>query len=363
MKRIRDLKAWLLRYERHLSSLSLITGFIVDSLTLKRIDLLFENLVLFSHLVVAGTAIVLINLYEGGALRGKIIEKLRPWLPLVNQFSLGALFSGFLVFYSRSGSLVASWPFLFLLVGILIGNELFRKYYIRLTFQMSVYFLALFSFSIFYLPIILNAINAWVFVLSGLASLAVMALYLYLLTLLVPARMKQAKKLIVGSIGTVFILINIFYFTNILPPIPLSLKEAGAYYYIARSGEGYLMLEEDRPWYRRVFPRRTISLSGPGEPVYVFSAVFAPTDLSTNIIHDWQYYDEVQKKWTSTNRVQFPISGGRDGGYRGYSVKSNATPGKWRVNIETLRGQLIGRTTFYVEYTSERPVLQTTIEL
>src|SRR5438046_3026621 len=62
----------------------------------------------------------------------------------------------------------------------------------------------------------------------------------------------------------------------------------------------------------------------PGERVYVFSAIFAPSGLSTIIFHEWQHYDENTKDWVTTNTEQFPIIGGRDGGYRGYSFKDNA---------------------------------------
>lgn len=40
--------------------------------------------------------------------------------------------------------------------------------------------------------------------------------------------------------------------------------------------------------------------------------------------------------------------GGREGGYRGYSVKGNLFAGEWRVNVTTERGQSLGRTSFTV---------------
>jgi len=46
--------------------------------------------------------------------------------------------------------------------------------------------------------------------------------------------------------------------------------------------------------------------------------------------------------------VKFPIVGGREGGYRAYSVKSQPASGRWRVDIETAEGQLIGRVPFSV---------------
>ena len=45
--------------------------------------------------------------------------------------------------------------------------------------------------------------------------------------------------------------------------------------------------------------------------------------------------------------------GGRDGGYRGYSVKRDPTAGHWRVNVVTEFGQVIGRVSFEVVVVQE----------
>ena len=43
------------------------------------------------------------------------------------------------------------------------------------------------------------------------------------------------------------------------------------------------------------------------------------------------------------------ISGGREGGYRGYTIKQRVMPGDWRVDAETAEGRIIGRVSFRVE--------------
>ena len=53
--------------------------------------------------------------------------------------------------------------------------------------------------------------------------------------------------------------------------------------------------------------------------------------------------------------------GGRDGGYRGYSIKNDVTAGKWRVNVKTGDGKLIGRVGFTVEDVQRRAT--TTLEM
>jgi hypothetical protein len=59
-----------------------------------------------------------------------------------------------------------------------------------------------------------------------------------------------------------------------------------------------------------------------------------------------RHYDEKTEKWVQALYLKFGIVGGRGGGYRGYSIKENVTPGKWRVDVMTERGQLLGRYRF-----------------
>jgi hypothetical protein len=356
---IESIKKFFDKYERHISSAALIIGFVIDSLTLRRIDFLLENLVIISYLLIAGIGIIILNLYEGNIVRGKFFEWMHRLLPTVIQFAFGGLFSAFLVFYFRSASFASAWPFVIILVGLLLGNELFKKYYQRMAFHLSIYFFSIFLFSIFYVPIFLGTMGDWVFVVSGLVSLALMSAFIFLLFTWVPERIRAGKRTFIWSIGSIFVVMNLLYFTNIIPPIPLSLKNIGVYYDISRVASGYRAVQERQE--KSFFDFSNTVHVIRGNPVYVFSAVFAPTTLSTTVVHHWQYYDEKKEDWVTATRSAFPIIGGRDGGYRGYSWKTAITPGLWRVNVETPRGQLIGRVKFRVEQVSEPPQVEAII--
>ena len=61
-----------------------------------------------------------------------------------------------------------------------------------------------------------------------------------------------------------------------------------------------------------------------------------------------------------TDRIPIVIAGGRDKGYRGYTVKQRVVPGDWRVDVETAEGRVIGRVSFQVEEPEgETPELDT----
>ena len=348
-------------YEKHegrVSSFALIAGFIFDSLTLQRIDLLFENLIIISYLVISGGSILLLNHYGENPPQKSVFVRTQNFLPLFIQFAFGGLFSGFFIFYTRSATLSSSWPFMLILLFLLVGNEFFKKYYQRLTFQVSIYFVAIFSFSIFFVPVLLKSMGVLVFLLSGAISLMVIYLFSQILFKVVPDRFVGEKEKLRNSVLIIFVLINILYFSNLIPPIPLALKDTGIYYSINRVGDNYRVVGEKHRWYESLpLLPETISLQA-GSPMYVFSSVFAPTDLNTRIIHDWQYFDDATDKWVSATKISFAIKGGRGEGYRGFSKKENLFAGKWRVDVKTERNQIIGRVRFNVEKSSNPIVLQ-----
>jgi hypothetical protein len=144
------------------------------------------------------------------------------------------------------------------------------------------------------------------------------------------------------------------YFSNIIPPIPLSVKAVHPYYLVERVEGVYLAERESRGFAERFLDINGESLKlAPGAPAYVFSSIFAPANFSEQVVHRWQFYDDERAIWQTAHTVQFPIIGGRDGGYRGFSYLQNPAVGRWRVSIETSRGQVIGRTYFTIERRDE----------
>jgi hypothetical protein len=232
-----------------------------------------------------------------------------------------------------------------------------KRQYTRLVFQITLLFVALFFFTIFFVPVLANSMGPWIFILSGLLALALVGLFVSLLSRLVTERIHQSRKFIIYSVVSVYLLINLLYFTNLIPPIPLSLKDAGVYHSISRSGTGYTAQEEVHSGFAALQFFENIHIKE-GDPLYVYSAVFAPNNIRTEVVHHWKYFDEGAGKWLSITKIPYTIVGGTDRGHRGYSMKSNLMEGEWTVNIETTRGQVIGRVTFEVVYDNGTPRLK-----
>lgn len=346
---------WVHRYERHLSALAMVAGFVVDTLFFGRIDLWQTQAVFASYAAICFVTIPLLHFIESRAAVGKARPRWHALLPIATQFALGGFWSGFVIFYGRSAVLGASWPFLLLLVLVFLGGEYFHRYHARLVFTSTLFFFALYSYAIFAVPVYTGTIGTLTFLGSGVLAVGVFALFTSLLRLLAHERFRiDVWRIRVGALS-VLILINGFYFANILPPLPLSAEAAGVYHSVWRVPGAYLATSEPRSWqvrYLGLSPTIHLVL---GDSLAAYSSIFAPTTLRATIVHRWQWYDPVQKQWITKATVAYPILGGRDGGYRGYSSVAIAEAGEWRVSIETSDGRHIARLPFFVVAAAQPP--------
>ena len=352
---------WYGRYEQPISSLSLIGGFVFDALTLKRVDMFWENFWVVAHLLIVATCIILINNSESNDGDAANPDKMHFWLVNILQFFFGGLLSTYLVYYFRSGTLAVSWPFLLILAAAFIANESLKRRYTRLSFQISLFYLSLFSFAIFLVPIVLHSIGVGIFLLSGLVSLACLAIFLSILKRVARKRFSEVSRLLGFLISGIFITLNAMYFLKIIPPIPLSIKDADVYHSLVANGPGNYTVTHESVGLFDFFKLYEDVHIVDGNPLYAYSAVFSPTFLNTQIVHEWQWYDTQANTWITKSRVPLSVIGGKDGGYRTFSMKSGLLPGTWRVNIETERGEVIGRLRFNVIETNTTPVLQTSL--
>lgn len=336
------LVAWYKRYERPISSLSLIGGFVFDALTLKRVDLFWENFWVIVHLLVVGTSILVLRSLERET--DEKSAELRFWLINILQFTFGGLFSTFLVFYFRSAPLSISWPFLLLLAVAFIANERLKGYYVRLTFQIGLFYLSVLSFSIFLVPVLTHHIGPWIFLLSGVVSLVLVYSFCLVLKYLMRDRFKYVRRDLVLTISSIFLVVAALYYTDIIPPIPLSLKDAGIYFEVHKVMDEYVFIGEEGTW-KDFFDFYPPVHANDGTELYAYTSIFSPGSFTTSIVHEWQ--ENVNGSWVTQTRVTLPVVGGRDEGYRTYS-QFPVVRGKWRVNVMTTYGQVLGRINFTV---------------
>lgn len=346
----KEVENFLEKYWMYTTPIILLVGFIIHTITFDRVDRLFEHAVLLVHMIIVGVTTALIFSKDTTFGRRHKIYERDSILSALMLFSFGSLFSGFLIFYAKSGSLISSWPFILVMLILMLGPELRKGYYKKPVLQISIYYIAIFSYLIFSIPVIIRRIGPEVYILSGLISLLLISFYLWILARMDKRNLLKYRNKLIIRISSIFIIFNILYFTNVIPPIPLSLTFRAVYHDFSRvQGLQYSGFYEQTPnwlfWKKRsaVFHERA------GEPVYVFSSVYAPVNLNTDIYHKWEYFDTKKTRWVETDRIKIPITGGRVDGYRGFSKKTNVFPGSWRVKITTDRNQTIGQIMFKIK--------------
>lgn len=340
------LKIFYNRYERWLMPTMLFVGFLADYVTFVNIEINTALIILFIYWIVCALAIFFIYAFDAGKIPERF-RSIRLFVPLVIQFTFGGLLSNSFIFYWFSGSIWVSWPFILAFVILMISNDAFRHYFLKPILQLSVFYFATFSIFSVILPFKFNSLNPWLFVLAGIISFVFIILYIFGIRVFAGKEKLNLTELFV-SIFIIFFIANLFYFLNLIPPVPLALREVGVYHNIIKNGNKYVLKGEQRSFWQKLLHRQTIHLT-PGERAYVFSAIFAPKALSTKIIHEWQYKDEIRGEWITKDKLLFNLTGGRKEGFRGYTLKTVLPEGKWRVFVKTPRGQALGRITFKIQ--------------
>jgi hypothetical protein len=346
--------------KHHWLSVAFVLGFVMDNLTLNNVEQLFDVLILLAYIIISMVSLFAIYAAMAGRLPERLAHYARQYAPFLIQYAYGGLLSGMLIFYGRSGAWTQSWPYLLIIIGGVAGNELLKDRTGRFLYNITIFFIGLFSYVVLMIPVFTGYMGAWVFVGSGVLALVIMIGFIRILQFVIPNFLTLHMKALIFTIGSIFAVFNFLYFANLIPPIPLSLKDVGIYHSVVRFEDGtYQLTYEDGRWWQ--FTKRSDTVFHPTQTdtIYCFASVFTPTRLHTEIYHSWEYYDTAQKKWVEYARLSYPIAGGRNNGYRGYTLIEHYQDGKWRCSVETARGQVLGRETFTVDSTESPGALTT----
>lgn len=353
---------WYRRHEKWGALASFAGGVGYDVATLTRIDRLLDNLVLLAYLLVLAILVAASGRLRLGRRMPAAVARHRSLLPLAIQFLLGSLLSAYTVLYFASVSLSRTGVFFALLVALLIANEVLKDRLENLALLLAMLAFGAFSFFAFFVPVMAGAVARWTFgVALGLSALLVGAVLLAIAGIPpAPPRQDLARGAMAGY-GLLALLV-LLHVANWIPPVPLALRSGGIYHDVCREGSVYHLTYARSPWYRWNRQSENPFRLRPGDRAYCFASVFAPTEMRTAVYHRWQRYDERQGSWQDADRIGYTVTGGRQGGYRGYTYKQSVAPGRWRVDVETEAGQLLGRLRFAVVAAGDAPLVMDTRE-
>ena len=345
-------KQFLETHKKRISPVLFLGGFVFDLFTLTQVDLLYDNMILLGHLLIITMSIYLIHLGKRHQVFSNLVERMIMFAPFTLVFSFGGILSGYVIFYTKSASLVSNWPFLLVLYGLFITSEFVFNKFQQTLFQFGMWFAATVSFCIFFVPVIIKQVGPWPFLLSNIISIFIGWLFIHLLIKAYEPTRKHLAfiKTMLISISFGFITL---YFLNVIPPIPLSMKDSGVYQNVYRNDQNQLVGERsEMTLIDHLLPIDKVEIT-PGSSLYAYTSIYSPAGIDTRVNHVWEYKDN-DGVWIEFNNISFSLTGGRNDGFRWYSF-AKPFAGDWRVRTTTKHGQEIGVMFFTVNETQTQP--------
>lgn len=339
---------------RHSTTILFTFGFLVDLIILPDIDHPFTRYVGCAYLVTIALLIAgrewLVSRNTASAFEQKIFSAMSFG---ISYFS-GSALSFILVYALRGAAFSVSWPLLVIFALCIIANEFVETHGYRFTLDIAVLFIATLFYTIFNLPILLKQQDDTTFALSTIIVCIISLVYITLLKNISDTTEYEAPRGYALSIG-IPMFVAMLYFLNVMPAIPLSLKDAGLYQSIVRTQSGLYLATQHTQLSSRFLPDWAYSLQteryyvqNSTEGIYFFSSISAPADLTAPASHVWEYYDTQTKRWVEDLKISFDVAGGRKDGYRAFSKKQTVSEGLWRVTVKIGEKRIVGRKTFNV---------------
>ena len=331
------------RHSKYAPILFFIGGFIFDSLTLGRIDRTYDLVMLCIHMSSLSITLYLYNMVDDGRWRNTILERYQDYFPLAIQFFFGGLSSAYVIYFSRSVSLSKTASFFVILILLFIANEFLKKRISNKYLQFGVYSFISFTFFTFMIPVFIKELNTTIFLISGVVSFVITVLLVCIIYVESPSTRREVHMgKLMGLIILIYGTINAFYFLRLIPPVPLALDKGIVAHSIQLKDNEYFVSYEPEDSFVFWRKHKADFKYTPGEDIYIFSSVFAPTDLKKQIFHRWKWYNETTKEWEVMDKIGYDITGGRNGGFRGYTYKNNVKFGDWEVEVITDEEQILG---------------------
>ncbi len=343
LKRVRDLT------KRYSNVVFFIGGFLFDAFTIIRIDSIVD--LLLQSLYLCGiTFIIMGQAYlEAGRWHPQgWMARLWSYESEIIHFFYGGLLSAYVILYFKSTSFSRSIIFLIFVIILMIANEMPQIRRLRSLLRLGLYAFCLISYLNYLFPILIGRMGNWIFTLAWVLSIGLTYLLIKKLASLHPEP-KKARVRLGWSPVLVLVLVAVFYFIKWIPPVPLSMQYAGIFRSVEPQSGGYRLTYSKPPWTRFWQKSEHLFLAREGDRVYFFTRIFGPSRFEHRVFMRWELKDPRRNRWIISDRIPLPIKGGRDQGYRGYAYKENYQPGKWRVEVETEDGRVLGGVVFQIE--------------
>jgi hypothetical protein len=347
------MRQWLERNRPYFPAAFFVGGFVFDLVTLSRIDENFQLIQQFIYLLIIGFFLVYEKSprVEGFFSTGRR-STIWSYRAEAVHFILGALLSVYMIFYFKSASVWNSFVFIGGLAALLVLNEFERIKGLGDVIRFALFSLCSVSYFVYLVPILWQHVGFFTFLFSIIASGIFITFFLHRISKYEHLDNRYLfTKILLPSVS-VHVIFLVLYIFRLLPPVPLSIEKIGIYHDIKKSNGEYQLFYDRPAW--KVWQKGAQSFAAvPGDKIYCFASVFAPHFFKDQIAMEWWWYGK--NGWMKTDSIPMQISGGRDQGFRGYTVKSNYDPGEWQIRVMTSDQRELGRIYFDVQKEMNHP--------
>lgn len=346
------MRQWIEKNKPYFPAEFFIAGFVFDLVTLSRIDEDLQLVQQFIYLVVIGFLLI----FEKS-------QKVEKWFSqgFLNKiwhyrhegihFLLGSLLSVYTIFYFKSASIWNSFIFIGSLSLLMVLNEFEKIKGLGGILRFGLFSLCSCSYFIYLVPIVWQHLGFFTFLFSLILSGIFYYCFFYLVSRYEHLTSKQLFIEVLCPGLAVHTFFFVFYIFGLIPPIPLSIEKIGIYHQITKSKDEY-QLSYDRPWWRFWQNGAQTFIAEPQDKIHCFVSIFAPRFFHEQVRMEW--WMKLAQGWQKTDSIPFQIAGGREKGFRGYTVKNHFDAGDWQVRVVTSDDRELGR--IYLTVTKEAVV-------
>jgi hypothetical protein len=335
---------------RFFPAIAFFSGFTWDSVTMGRMVKTVDLAILGCYYL--GAVLVLIFQSKD------IGPKWQRWLTLILQFFFGGLFSALVVFYFKSSSAGLGTLFVLGLGFMLVANEFLGRKYEQQTLTWTIFTLCGVMFLNFLIPHIVHSIHSIWFYLSCFLSLAIVytirrfaGAERHYISLPKGKRIYYRKDItqMIFPVAIVVVLI-VLHQKQIIPPVPLVLKENFICVNLEKAGDSYQCQAEKQPFYRSLgIGTQTIHFK-PNQKIYNLTSIYAPNHVKVEMEQRWFILGHDEKSWLPRGTVPTPMTGGRKNGWRVYSfINKTVAPGRWKVETALIGGAVLANEVFILQ--------------
>lgn len=351
------------RYEHRLAAAFFILGFLFDIVTADRID----SMVTIGQQIFYLTAITLALMQLFFESPSASSHRERRWYggwfqyrTAIIHFCFGSLLNMYAIFFFKSSSLLVSFIFIGVILGLIVANEFAQFKSLGLPFKFALLALCYLCLFAILVPIAVGAVSILVFLLSMAVGCLPLAAIIWWIQTYKSQYFELAKSQILIPLGSVLFGFLLLYMLRLIPPVPLSLEFIGIYHKIEKQGDEFLLYNQN-PWWRFWKSGDQEFIAQKDDKIFVAFRLFSPARFADTVNLRW-FWRDVRLGWVEQDTIPIQIFGGREEGFRGYGVKANYQPGEWRVQVETKDRREIGRVKFYVESAPIQPEREWSID-